>query len=111
MALPMAEGAGLGKATWVRMVCPPPASSQDPGTQRRPGWGHSLAKEALGDGAQLSPTVLDQVHLLVHHHVVKLLPLLRDHDVRIPFHAQLQACGGDTVSTSAGEQSRQACGS
>lgn len=62
--------------------------------QQRLWGGHSLAKEALGDRAQLSPTVLDQVHLLAHHHVVKLLPLLCNHDVGIPLHAQLQACQG-----------------
>lgn len=56
------------------MVCR--TSSRDPGTQRRPERGHSLAEEALGDSAELSPAVLDQIHLLAHHHVVKLLPLL-----------------------------------
>lgn len=53
---------------------------------------HSLAKEALGDGAELPPAVLDQVHLLAHHHVIQLLPLLRNHDIRVALHAQLQAC-------------------
>ena len=63
---------------------------RDPGEGRRR---HALAEEALGNGAQLSPAVLDQVHLLAHHHVVQLLPLLRDHDVGVTLHAQLQAYG------------------
>lgn len=85
-----------------------PLPGTSAGTPRRPGWGHSLAEEALGDGAQFSPAVLDQVHLLVHHHVVKLLPLLRNHDVGVPLHAQLQAYGGGTVSTQGAEGGRPA---
>lgn len=84
----LGEGARRGTA---KGGCPPPASNREPGIQQRR---HSLAEEALGDGAQLSPAVLDQVHLLVHHHVVKLLSLLRDHDVGIALHAQLQAYEG-----------------
>lgn len=97
------------------MALPPRAPGEEPGghtlayrlprtsagAPQRPSWDHSLAEEALGDSAQFSPTVLDQVHLLVHHHVVKLLSLLRNHDVGVPLHAQLQAYGGGTVSTQA----------
>ena len=94
-----------GECRWSAHLQPRPR------TQGRAGWRHSLAEEALGDGAQFSPTVLDEVHLLVHHHVVQLLPLLRDHDVGVALHAQLQAYGGDTVSTRHWEQPGQVCGS
>lgn len=70
----------------------PLACSREPGAQG-PGE-HSLAEEALGHGAQLSPPVLDQAHLPAHHQVVELLALLRDHHVGIALHTQLEACAG-----------------
>lgn len=97
VALPRRAPAGRGRAgkSQVGAVGLPTATLQlRPRKPGEAGWGHSLAKEALGDGAELSPAVLDQVHLLVHHHVVKLLPLLCNHDVGIPLHAQLQAYRG-----------------
>lgn len=51
---------------------------------------NSLSHEALGHNAELPAPVFNQVSILGHHHVVKLLPLLCDHHVGVPLHSQLQ---------------------
>lgn len=51
---------------------------------------NSLSHEALGHNAELPASVLNQVPILGHHHVVELLPLLCNHHIGIPLHSQFE---------------------
>lgn len=59
-------------------------------TATRPNTRYSLSHKTLGHNAELPSSVLNQVAILGHHHVVELLPFLCNHHVGITLHAQFE---------------------
>lgn len=50
----------------------------------------SLSHKTLGHNAELPPSVLNQVAILGHHHVVELFPFLCDHHVGVTLHSEFE---------------------
>lgn len=50
----------------------------------------SLSHKTLGHNAELLSSVLDQVAILGHHHVVEFLPFLGNHHVGVTLHSKFK---------------------
>lgn len=69
-----------------------------------------LSHKALGDNAELPPSVLNQVAVLGHHHVVELLPFLCNHHIGVALHSELETYEkGSIRSDSDGFALSEAC--